>query len=650
MTNEEVRQYAYDHAEEVLTKARVNGYICPFCSSGSGSKGTGMTENPRNPKHYTCWSCGFMGDIIDLIGYQYNANTYPEKLEAVRREFGLPEASPSDRVKIAAKVKPTPKDPTPEQIAAQEAAAQKRAETINRFIVLASNKLNKDHYHKSRGISDATAKRFHLGYDYVGYYGLALIIPTGDRLSNYTARYVLDTPARYAKPAGVAMELFNPAALYNTTDKPIFITEGELDALSIEEVGGAAVGLGSTQNAKLLLSSLKGLKPSSLLVLALDNDDAGKAAAEKLAADLKALSVDFVIYNPYGSCKDANEALLKGDLKENINIFAGITTAAGATRAIKQYRHRRTSAFYEIPNFINGIKASVNTPVISTGFPFLDDRLDGGLYEGLYVLGAVSSLGKTTFALQMADQIAAQDIDVLIFSLEMSRTELMAKSISRHTCKICLQEKHDLSNAKTVRGVTDGRRWQYYNETEREILQNSVLAYKKYAQNIFIIEGQGEMGVEQIRKEVATHIEMSQGRQTVVIVDYLQILAPSNQYTGDKQNTDKAILELKRISRDYKLPILAISSFNRESYDKPVTMAAFKESGSIEYGCDILFGLQLAGVGKSDFNADQEYKKNPRSIELKILKNRNGEKGIVVQYRYFPMFNLYREQNPIQNK
>lgn len=649
MDFEEIKQYAYDHAEEVLTKARVSGYICPFCDSGSGSKGTGMTENPRNPKHYTCWSCDFAGDIIDLIGFQYNANTYKEKMQAVCLEFGLEKPEAAKEPKAITKAKPLPKQPTAEQIAAKEQADQKRAESINRFIVLASNKLDKSMYHLQRGISDATAKRFHLGYDYIGYYGLALIIPTGDSLTNYTARYVLDVPARYSKPAGVTMELFNPAALHTTTNKPIFITEGEIDALSVEEVGGAAVGLGSLSNAKLLLSYLQANgKPSSFLVLALDNDDKGQEASRKLAAELSKMGIDHFAYNPYGKCKDANEALTKHKLtfEESINIFDGVTTLAEATKAVQRYKHKRTAAYYDIQGFMNDINESVNTPVLSTGFNFLDDRLDGGLYEGLYVLGAVSSLGKTTFILQMADQIAASGQDVIIISMEMSKTELMAKSISRHTCKYCLTHKIDLSNAKDLRGITEGKRYDKYSEKEIDIIKKSIASYRDYSKNLYIVEGCGNMGVSNIREVVETHLDLA-GKRPVLIVDYLQILAPTNERTSDKQNTDKAILELKRLSRDFKLPVIAISSFNRDNYDKPATMAAFKESGGIEYGCDVLMGLNLAGAEKPNFDAEAAYRKSPREIELKILKNRNGEKGVTVNYKYYPRYNLFIEAPPI---
>ena len=71
------------------------------------------------------------------------------------------------------------------------------------------------------------------------------------------------------------------------------------------------------------------------------------------------------------------------------------------------------------------------------------------------------------------------------------------------------------------------------------------------------------------------------GKTPLVIVDYLQIVAPYNERATDKQNMDKAVLELKRISRDFKLPVIAVSSLNRMSYGQRISMEAFKESGAI---------------------------------------------------------------------
>ena len=116
-------------------------------------------------------------------------------------------------------------------------------------------------------------------------------------------------------------------------------------------------------------------------------------------------------------------------------------------------------------SFIDGIADSVDTPFIPTGFKKLDSVLDGGLYEGLYIVGAISSLGKTTLITQITDQIAQSGTDVLIFSLEMARSELIAKSISRHTLQSVLQTGGDTRNAKTTRGISTGKRYIDYNQT-----------------------------------------------------------------------------------------------------------------------------------------------------------------------------------------
>ena len=82
-------------------------------------------------------------------------------------------------------------------------------------------------------------------------------------------------------------------------------------------------------------------------------------------------------------------------------------------------------------------------------------------------------------------------------------------------------------------------------------------------------------------------------------------------------------MELKRISRDFKTPVIGISSFNRDNYNNAVSMQSFKESGAIEYSSDILIGLQLKGAGQKDengkpFDPTEAKKKNPREIELVI--------------------------------
>jgi replicative DNA helicase len=71
-------------------------------------------------------------------------------------------------------------------------------------------------------------------------------------------------------------------------------------------------------------------------------------------------------------------------------------------------------------------------------------------------------------------------------------------------------------------------------------------------------------------------------------------------------------------------------------------MLAFKESGAIEYSSDVLLGLQFKGAGPN-LNDAEARRKNPREIQLKVLKNRNGPTGDKIDFEYYPMFNFFEE-------
>lgn len=298
-------------------------------------------------------------------------------------------------------------------------------------------------------------------------------------------------------------------------------------------------------------------------------------------------------------------------------------------------------------DFMGDISERASTPPVSTGFQGLDKALGGGLFEGLYCVGAVTSAGKSALVMQIADQIAQQGRDVIVIALEMSRYELMARSISRHTYIRSRENGGRIAWAKTARGITDSSRYQYYNEQENALIADSISDYSEYTKHLYIFEGVGDIGTKQIRQLVEERVRETE-QKPVLIIDYLQILAPADVRASDKQNTDRAILELKRLSRDIKLPVIVISSLNRESYKKgsehkgAVTLDSFKESGAVEYSCDCLLGWQFQSAG-SDFDFEEEYKKTPREMEIVVLKNRQGERGIKIPYNYMPMFNYAEE-------
>jgi replicative DNA helicase len=225
----------------------------------------------------------------------------------------------------------------------------------------------------------------------------------------------------------------------------------------------------------------------------------------------------------------------------------------------------------------------------------------------------------------------------------MSEGELMSKSISRETFLECKEKRLDTRLAKTARGITDGSRYPTYKPQEVELIQKGVLRYGEYAEHIYIYEGVGDISAKEVTQKVKDHIRIT-GNKPAVVIDYMQILAPYNERMTDKQNVDKNTLELKRLSRDCKIPVIAISSFNRESYTTKAAMTAFKESGSLEYTASVLIALQLKGTGTKDFNIEEAKAQNPREIELKVLKNRGAAMPLMpLSLNYYPMFNYFKE-------
>lgn len=285
-------------------------------------------------------------------------------------------------------------------------------------------------------------------------------------------------------------------------------------------------------------------------------------------------------------------------------------------------------------------------PATPTGIPALDEALQGGLQPGLYVAGAVSSLGKTTLAVQIGDYVAASGArPVIIFSLEQGRDELIGKSLSRISR---VQSGNDAVNALKARGLGDS-----LTLGQEKALDRAIRTYEEQARNLWIYEGVGNLTTAHIRKIVSDHVEALEGMDPpLVIVDYLQIIAPDSDRLSDKQAVDRAITELKRISRDYELPIIVVSSLNRASYSGPVSMQAFKESGAVEYGSDVLLGIQPAGLSdgesaatktKNSLQMKNHKKALKREVELVVLKNRNGPVGATIPLVFEPVFSLFRE-------
>ena len=362
------------------------------------------------------------------------------------------------------------------------------------------------------------------------------------------------------------------------------------------------------------------------------------------------LDEDLIICN-----KDINDYLLSEEekLKNNVDYFNNTITQMLEKQALKTYEQE--NALNYLDTFKQNIIDQQKNIALSTGISSLDRAIEGGFYrQQLVILGAISSLGKTTLALQLADNIARQGEEVLIFSLEMSKDELIAKSLSRHSYLKAYDRRYT-ALALTTRDILTGKGSNTLlpnNEQRIEIYNEALEEYKKIANNIYISEcnEKDDINIKTIEEKVKRHIAITNKRPFVVI-DYLQIIQDTDKYLSDKQKTDKVLSDLKRLARDNDITILLISSLNRGAYTQEISLDSFKDSGNIEYTADLLIGLQAETEEninnekvdkkvKEQINKIQQ--KDERDLTLKVLKNRNGRitdiKGIKFYAKYNYMY------------
>jgi len=294
-----------------------------------------------------------------------------------------------------------------------------------------------------------------------------------------------------------------------------------------------------------------------------------------------------------------------------------------------------------LQDFIKEIKINKSKPVISTGFSNFNEKLGNGIYPGLYVIGAISSLGKTAMVLQMADNMASNGHDVLYLSLEMPKIELVSRSISRN---MFLLDREKCRNVGTLT-IMNGNFVNYVEEMD-QAMKN----YEVSAKNLIIQKCSFNTTIEQLQMKVRSYINKT-SKKPIVIVDYLQVIKADGK--TDKQMTDNIVYGLKDISESFGIPVIAVSSFNRASYLTKVSFDCFKESGAIEYTADVVVGLQLSVLNNgeaSDKNKSEiidliskAKSEIPRKITAVVLKNRNSYSHAAQNFLFYPVNNYIQE-------
>lgn len=644
---EELRQILTD---KYLVKAKNSGFICPICHSGTGKNGTGIMT--KDGIHYTCFAnnCFTNSDIIDIVAIIENI---PEetKIKDLMRIYGI-EKSPEYITKKQIRIERHQEEPKTDtkELELLNNSLQNKDKAIQ--FLNTYRGINKEYLKTLNNIGyyTDTTNKFNNEYLTIKTSDASFIRRNADSKSNFRFKnYGHNRPSK--------LELLK-------MPEPVILVESYIDLMSIESIGYKAICLNSTANYTAFIEYIEKNKKDiqASIILCLDNDASGKETTEKIINELNKINIicfnkmpDILHFTGTETIKDIND-LLKADaetLKANIeNVIDAVKNKVNTDFETKKREWEKDKVINYIPKFIKDIEEK-NDNCIKTGYKQLDKILDGGLYPALYTVGAISSLGKTNFILQMSDQIAQAGNQVLYFSLEMSKAELIARSISR----ITYQTTNITDRPKTTREILKFSNYKYYTEEQKEHIYKSIQAYGNYASNININEGIGNITVETVRQKVKDYIYFTgqpgkPGKAPVVFIDYLQLLSQpeSIQYSlTDKQIIDKNILELKRISRDYETPIVVVSSFNRDNYSKTANYGSFKESGAIEYSSDAVISLEYLALKDKEQGQDiidkvkEEYKeKGYNEILLKILKNRNGIRDNV-KFKTNGAYNIFEE-------
>lgn len=281
-----------------------------------------------------------------------------------------------------------------------------------------------------------------------------------------------------------------------------------------------------------------------------------------------------------------------------------------------------------------------------SGFSNLDAK-QYSLYPGLYCIGAISSLGKTTFISQLADNLATNGEHVLYFSLEMTHFELYSKALSRQMFLNEYEKNHKKPPLIPPLTAMDIRRG--VNRDKPEFVQAVQDYMDRVGNRISVIPTLFSIDVEGIIEITEEYMKAHSGVKPIVIIDYLQIVRASkigNKKLDTKEAVDHIVRELKCFQSKNKLVVIVVSSLNRQNYLMPVDFESFKESGGIEYTFDVIWGLQFTIMNDELFEKANNTKnkrdavrlakdKKPRDVELVCLKNRFGRSGYSARFEYY---------------
>ena len=322
--------------------------------------------------------------------------------------------------------------------------------------------------------------------------------------------------------------------------------------------------------------------------------------------------INAMVYEGSGAAEDvleASEAKLHA-VREN-----------RGSGGLKEIRHVMQNVFDAMSE---AAASGSRIPGLSTGLPDLDDLILGLNKSELVIIAARPGMGKTSIALNIALNVAmTQHKKVAIFSLEMSREQLVTRLLSR----AALVPSQNLFTGR----LTD-QQWRDVAAAANTLSACDIL-----------IDDNSTLTVADMNAQCRTIKDLD-----LVVIDYLQLMSSAGGRGWSNESRTQAVSDISRMmkvmAKQLGVPVICLSQLNRAAearQDKRPLLSDLRESGSIEQDADVVIGLYREGYNNRECE-------NPNLAEAIVLKNRKGQTGTVnltwvPEYTSFYSVEKYRD-------
>lgn len=246
-----------------------------------------------------------------------------------------------------------------------------------------------------------------------------------------------------------------------------------------------------------------------------------------------------------------------------------------------------------LDSFIQDLKTERYKP-IETGVKFIDTLLSGGFIRGtLVTMGAAPGMGKTALTQFIFESIAAKGSTALYINLEMSRDQLIARSLSKHAYKI-----NNYFNLDALK-ILQGYRWK---PEEEVIIKQALTEYRKKTGGRLIYNPEGINNqlsvILELIEEVCSECTKEGKEAPIICIDYLQII--TNDFIKDPtEGVKDAIYRFKEVALRYNTTVFVILANNRDSNKRgEASLESGRDTSALEYSADINIGLTYTAIFK----------------------------------------------------